>query len=342
MTVVDEPVELPPETAPADLPITARGFSSVEEAERVAYTVGYTVRLISRLIDLERLAGITIATDYTDGLASVDRGYPNAKTPTATSSSEIVGAAMSVNVLRDGVVKAHLVFAADMMLPLLDSNSPYTALALSLVAHECGHVADLKHRDEKFPGTILQNKYNGYYQQMIYPLADILWEEYAACRISAVFSDKETPRFEESLVSVSGVAQERSKAAIRAYRLHGNLNRVLAKAGNALCEPLRMMAYLRGQLDGLGQDLDQAPAARTLLACSAYGAISDQLTLALRDLWERRAGWASPAEFEPLRKLCVDTFALGGIFLTPAPDGNVYVHIPFTPGTMPGEGAARE
>jgi hypothetical protein len=334
-TAIGDPSELPPETAPADLPVSVRGFPSAQEAERIANAVGCAARIISRAIDLERLDGITIAANYPDALAAVDRGYPNAKIPTPTTGAEIVGVAMSVNVLRHGIVKAHLVFAAGAMLPLLDGDDPNFPLALSLIAHECGHVADLKHRDLKFPGTILQASRGGFYQQVIVPLAEVLWEEYAACRASAIFCEDETPRFEESLVSMMNVALPRAQAVVRAYRLHGEIVRVLAEAGNALCEPLRMIAYLRGHLDGLGQELEEAPTARDLIAASSYAALADQLTLTLRDLWSRRSDWASLDEFEPLRKICIEAFALGGLYLKPADSEQWYIDIPLTPQTTP-------
>ena len=293
------------------------------------------MRQISRAIDLGRLDGITLAYDYSAALAEVDRGYPHAMAPTATSTSEIVGVAMAVNVIRDELVKAHLVFDAAFMLPLLDGNHVAFPLAISLVAHECGHVADLKIRDEAFPGTILQRSYSGFYERLLSPPAEVLWEEYAACRASAVFGEGETPRYEESLVNVLGGARDRANAAIRDYRCHGDIKRVLSEAGNQLCEPLRMIAYLIGHLDGLDQGLNQVPIARDALANSDYRPLADRLTVTLRDLWSRRGKWLSLDEFEPLIRICRDAFAMNGVDLKPNPDGTCHVDIPLTLATTP-------
>ena len=164
----DETDQLPPETAPADISVTTFDFASTDEASQVAHAIAATVRAISRVIDLERLDGITVAFDYASALASIDRGYPNAKVLTPTETREIIGVAMSVNVLREKVAKAHLVFNANTVLPLLDAASPFFAQAVSLIAHECGHVEDMTVRDINFPGVLLHEKYQGYFAKIIF------------------------------------------------------------------------------------------------------------------------------------------------------------------------------
>ena len=301
----------------------------------MAHAVAAVIRAVSRVICLERLDGVTIAVDYEEALACLDRGYEGARLPVATRSSEIAGVAMSVKVRRGGVVKAHLVFDAAAIAPILEAEHPLFAQALSLVAHECGHVADLKRMDEAFPGLLLQRQYLGSYEALVAPLGEVAWEEYAACRASALFAREETGRYVEGLLSVLPVALGRAEAAIRAYRLHGDLGRVLLEAGNPLCEPLRMASYLLGHLHGSDWDMDQAPAAREAIAGSPYASLIDRLGSELRRLWETIPEWLAPSVFLPLQALFVAALQLGRIEVHHLPDGSCRVNTPFSPRTMP-------
>ncbi|WP_137391928.1 hypothetical protein [Rhodoligotrophos defluvii] len=72
---MSETDDLPPSTAPDSIAVSARNFADTETAEQFTHVIAYTVRSISRYIDLDRLDGITVAYDYDDALAQLDRGY---------------------------------------------------------------------------------------------------------------------------------------------------------------------------------------------------------------------------------------------------------------------------
>ena len=154
----DEQPDRPPPTAPESIQVSLRGFTDAAGAEQFGNTMGVAIREFSRYIDLERLDGITIAYDYEDALAQLDRGYETTRPLTRTADNQLLGVAVAPAVLRDGAVKAHLVFHAPFVLPLEDAQSEHYRQALYLIAHECGHIEDLKHRDECFPGIILQQQ----------------------------------------------------------------------------------------------------------------------------------------------------------------------------------------
>jgi hypothetical protein len=331
----DELQELPPQTAPESIGVSLRGFADVASAERFGNVIAETVRYISRTVNLERLDGITVAFDYDEALAQLDRGYPASKPLTRTGTDQIVGVAMAAAVLRNAIVKSHIVVHAPFVLGLEEEGTEGFWLALYLVAHECGHVADLKHRDQIFPGTILQRQLTDAEDQLLEPISSSLWEEYAACRLSAIFGERQKEVYEQSFVSVLAVGRDQANAAIRAYRTHANITQVLEEAGGPLCQPLRLAAYLLGHLDGLGIDLDSVPMARDQLAASTYAVFVQRLHDALRDLWSRREAWTSYAEFDVLKSIGRDLLAHGGLVLRRLPDGRLHVDIPFTPETIP-------
>lgn len=326
---------LPDPTAPESIPVSARGFGDVETATRAANSIAGAVRAVSRYIDLSRLDGITIAYDYDAALAELDRGFETTRPLTKTIDDRVLGVAMAPAVWRDGLVKGHLVFYALAVLPIEDETHELCNQALYLIAHECAHIEDLKLRDERFPGTILQQRIYDCEEAIFTPLAEIFWEEYAACRASAPFGNNQAGAYEECLVGALGAARDEARAAIQAYRLHGDVDRVLEDAGRPICEPLRFAAYMLGHLDGRREDWSAVPQARDELARSAYASFVDRLGTVLRDLWNTRETWESLDVFGPLKDVAREALFRNGISVTRLADGQVYVDIPFTPETMP-------
>jgi hypothetical protein len=327
---------LPLQTAPEIIQLSLQGFADKPSAERFGDLVAETVRSISRYINLERLDGITVAFDYDRALAGLDRGYKPSQPLTRTGTEQLVGVAMTPAVLRQGAVKAHMVFHAPFVMCLeeCEDATPAFCQAFYLVAHECGHVEDLKHRDEAFPGTILQRPFSDAEEAVLHPIAEVLWEEYAASRASAIFGEELTTIYEKSFTTALSVAYEKGNSAIRSFRSHRDVRCVLQEAGNPVCEPLRTAAYLLGHLDGLDSDIDQLPETREQLEKSPYKTFIRRLERSLRELWRLRGHWASPAEFDLLKEIAREVLADGGMIIRWLPDGQLYVDIPFSPETI--------
>ena len=330
MPAQDE-LDLPAPTAPESFQVSIRGFADEPQARAFANLIAVTVREISRFIDLERLDGVTVADDYDEALAQLDRGYQATQPLTRTADDRLLGVGMAPAVLRAGTVKGHLVFYAPVIRPLREDSGSQFRQALYLVAHECGHIEDLKHRDECFPGVILRQRISDGEDAVLDQLTAGVWEEYAACRISARFGPEQASIYENSFLSVLLAARDDANAAIRSYRQHRDINQVLEEGGSRLCEPLRLAAYLLGHLDGLDEGWNAALRARDVLAGSPYRSFVDRLTDVLRDLWSRRGHWHSTAEFTPLHDLGREVLAHGGLILHRLPDGTLYVDIPFAP-----------
>lgn len=90
MTVeAEETPQLPPQTAPSNIPVNLRGFADAESAERFGNVIAEAVRAISSVTNLEGLDGITVAYDYDEALAQLDRGFQPSRPLTRTSTEEI-------------------------------------------------------------------------------------------------------------------------------------------------------------------------------------------------------------------------------------------------------------
>ena len=301
------------------------GFPDTERANAFAEVIGDAARIVSTVIDLDRLDGITVGFDYDAALASLDRGISSTQPLKKTSSDLLLGVAMTPTVLRDGVIKAHMIFYAPVVMALDGADEEAQRRALFLLAHESGHVEAIKHLDTAFPETLLRCAVKTK-NVFLYQVAESIWSEYCACRTSAIFGREQTSIYEDALASVLKVARDRANAAIRDYRFHHDLNRVTQEAGQHICEPLRIGAYLFGHLDGLGLDLGTVPAAEIREA--QYERCMIELRDALRSLWSRLGRWSDVAEFHVLENVAKEAMAERGMIFEDFEDGSVYLHIP--------------
>jgi hypothetical protein len=329
-TQLAEP-ELPPASAPGTISLSMRGFASAEDANRIAHKVAGYVRLLSRAIDLERLDGLTIAYDYDVALAELDRGKAGLRTLTRSNDDQLIGVGMAPAVLRDGVVKVHIVLNAAYVEGIDDDGGDETSEAfddaLYLLAHECAHVAVTAQKDRTLPNLILQHSIASYEEAIFAQVNEACWEEYAACRLSAPFGRGRLVYYEEGLRGVLGVSAERAAAARAAFWDHGDLNRVVGELGPPLAEPLRLAAYVLGHLDGLTDPPPLSDETRQAIADSGYTEMIDDLREALRSLWESREERAALSEYEVIGDVARDAFWAGGLSIRPAADDGATINV---------------
>lgn len=328
-------LSLPNPTCPKGFQVSLQGFQDEAQARKFGHLLANTITEISRYINLERLDGVTVAHDYEAAIRTLDRGFQASRPLARTAEDLMLGVAMMVPVKRDQSIKGHLVFLADVVIPLSVESGQFYDRALYCVAHECGHLEDFKCRDECFPQTMLQPYGIDQEKAHLDAISEAIWMEYAACFIAARFGREETIAYQKNFLSTLASAPHDAKSAIRSYRIHGVVARVLEEAGGSLCTPLRMAAYLLGHLDGLGEDWFSMQSTRSAVMASEYHPFLERLVSILRDLWSRRGRWNSRAEFSTLSDLIRDLHAHGGLVLKKMPDGSLWVDIPRTPEMAP-------
>jgi hypothetical protein len=330
----DKPV-LPPQTLPESLCVRLHGFSEQADAEALGHNVIAAMRELSVFLDLGRVDGVTIAYDYDAALASLDRGFVASRPLERTLDGRIVGVAMAPLVRRDGVVKTHLVFDASQLLPLRDVEDPLWKQALGLLAHECAHAMMRKLQDEAMPGVLLQPHRGDAETALVDEDAWSIIDEFAACRLSGRFAaDEQLAAYEACFVGALEAALPESREAIRSYRIHGNIDRVLVEAGRALLEPLRLAAYLAGHLKALDLDLSAALKAQAALDKSPLKPFVLEAMTSAEDAVRALLQGKAP-DRTPLHGVLRRVLAWGGLHLRPLPDGRFYVDIPLRAETIP-------
>jgi hypothetical protein len=332
-----ETEDLPPATLPPNTQLSLMHFPDNPEWTRL-FSDELTSGLfeLSRLFDLGRLAGVTVGYDFDKALNSVDLGFESTSARDYTNNSDVICVAKAMNVLRDGRPMAHVVYNANVVQHITDPEHSFHEAAINIIAHELGHVAELKWRDEAMPGMTLKYHPPSYVDALLLQMATTCWEEYAACRLSARFGNPEellTTYAANFNLAVKKALADAQKE-IRRYRTHGDIEKMLIEAGKPLAMPFKLVGYFLGHLDGLERDanpLDLCPD----LAGSLYEPLLPEIWAALRKLWDTKEEWNSTAIFDDLVKVAHDCFAAGGIDLQKQADDRYYVSVPYTVATMP-------
>lgn len=333
---IDEP-EIP-STMP-DVKVEVLGIQNEYGAECLRLGVKDLVIEIGRHIDISTLDGITVAVDYDAALRGLDRGIAGIRPEERTNDEGLVGVSKSVVVKRGDELKTHIVLLADPVCVLAfadeDRNIDDLRTALAIVCHECAHVEEHADRERQFPGVLIGYRARTYIGKLEQQFAESFWGEYAVCRASAPWARDEEKRFRDNLATRLKDARGRAREAIRSYRIHGDVERVLQEAGSALLEPLRMASYLFGHLDGIAEgDLLDIASELTVADTDIANAIVE-LVSQMRILWTRRGEWESYEELMALGQTGFELIRVCGVHATPQPDGTAYINVPYTADTMP-------
>ena len=148
------PVEPLPEVAPGDgkpradseqqnfsYMVSFRDCADQPTAEKIAAQFNVLTTQLSRLMPLARLDGVTVAYDYPQAVAEVDRGRSEIR-PATTASAEIgVGIAQTIAVFRGDTIKSHLVLASNVAYALIDEDRNTQLWAIHAIANQLALVA---------------------------------------------------------------------------------------------------------------------------------------------------------------------------------------------------------
>jgi len=329
---------LPPTTTPTDLVLTVKGFENEKGARELGHAVLDAIRLFGRFMNLSTLDGVTVAIDYDQALVDLDRGLPGLRPLTRSNTAEMQGVAMSPAVMRHSQVKTHLVFNAQMVAALTAdiATEADKAAAIGIIAHECAHVQVTAQKEMAIPEARFGTRIEGYERAVMFQIAEVCWDEYAVCRISAPFNRQQTQYHGESMIKTVASARDRANAAIKAYRTHGDIDKLVGEAGPALAQPIKIGAYLLGGMDGEGFDWTDVPDIRTAIVDAGYDDLVDELHTILRDLWDSQGTWdPSIAMFEPLIDFVHKVFADGGLIFHSEHDDRCHIDVPFSQETTP-------
>ena len=317
-------------TLPADLHMKVSGpFSSEAEARELSDTALAFLRLFGTFLNLEGLDGVTIADDYSGALAEIDRGFQTSKAPSPTRDGSGYGFAMSLPVIRDGVLKTHIVLECQPLRPLVDAYNPLYKAAVHALCHEAAHSHDHLIQSRAFPG-LYGTQVPDYRDGRLLNLAIFCWDEYIASRLSAPWGTPDyCKRYEDGICSILETAPERGNAAIMEFYSHRNIDRTVAELEGIYGAVLTRASYLVGHVHGLEKTFGEAaPRLFDQIEQTAwFKPMFDGYTSNILELYETYGQWSGVEVLEPLKSSFEALLNAGGMFFRKRPDGRYTVDL---------------
>lgn len=325
----------PISTVPSNTQIQLRGFNECKETQDFIAALNDVLLVCGEMMDLGRLAGVTVGFEFDDAVQSVDLGFESTHARSYTNDGDFVCVGKAMNVIRDGVVMSHVVYNANLITPVSDPEHADFLQAAHIIAHELGHVAELKWRDEALPGVMLKYNSPDMVNALLLQVALVIWEEYAACRLTASWGDpkQQADGYADSFDMAATNALPRAHTAIRRYRNHGDVTKLLDEAGKDLAPPVKALGYLLGHLDGSEMEVDISEICPKHVQ-TIYRELVPRFHEELREIWNTRESWTGIEIFDGLKCLTSDVFRAAGMNIRKQGEGH-YVDVPFTPQTMP-------
>lgn len=328
-----------PSSVPPNVPFNLLGCQQDAEVSKVFIGVLNDIVVeCGRFMDLSLLDGITIGFDYDAALESVDLGYESSIAKGYTNTNDLIGVAKTLRVRRNGAIKGHVVYNANYLMPIVeDVNDPQWMATANLIVHELAHVCEIAWFNGHSPGVMLEPFKGDWLRGQLLDAAHTCWEEYAACRLACVFESAIVrENYLKASISQTAVAFSRAHESIKSYRTHGDLHRVIYEHCDIILNPLKMLSYLLGHIDGseVGEDFN-----------SEYQKFSDfspfvkKFQDELRNAWESRFEWDGLNGLTGIVDIYLEVFRAAGMVLTldtSQEGGSSRADFPFSPETLPG------
>lgn len=274
---------------------------------------------ISEKIKMETLDGITIANgdeSYVLALSALDRGFET-KERLSRSNGVGVGVAMSPAVIRDGLVKTHMLFNFEHIsaMVLVDFEHIDFQRALYTVAHECAHVEINSKLDKVFPNVLLQTQYPDVRMGNRWGIILACWEEYAACWIGAIFGVPPTNDYEAMFVEKLKDVENNVNKYIDAYKNNKDVSELLWGVYSEYGDLMKFASYHLGSLEGCGLGWEDQIKTVKALKNHWFKPYFLELKEILEKLASKYGKWTDKSDFELLGDLADKLLKHGVLFL---------------------------
>ncbi|ABE64720.1 hypothetical protein Nham_4057 (plasmid) [Nitrobacter hamburgensis X14] len=327
VTNEDEPADRP-STRPLNVPMSFRGFDQ-EAAEETASTLGYMLHEFGKIIDLSALDGMTVAFDYDDALTDLDRGYETVRVLTKTTEFG-TGVAMTPAVLRDGVLKSHIVINAAVALMLKDEDKENANLAIHTIVHECAHVEITAAYEKCFPDELLKKRYGTILDCWRWDVIKACWDEYAACRIASNIGHDPLPSYEETFVLAHSQTDGKVRELVRGFS-GGNADIFVGPVFGAYGNMMKFACYMLGAMSAAEKTVAECGAAQAALKNHWFAPYFERLNESCNNLFENFGRWTDKSGFEAIGDIVEDMIVEQVMNIWRRPDGTyticIYPHV---------------
>lgn len=231
------------------------GCGDAANVRELSNAIHGVVASLAQALPLHRLDGITVATDYREAVATVDRGYEGAS-PESTAPEEIgQGIARTITVKRDGVWKQRVIVDAGPAFALLSDESGDVEWGLYILVRQLAEVAIFEIIDHHLP-DVWTRPISDPLHSFLYPSLHPAIFGYLGAHISAGFGGPQHHADVKRELLITALTEMRSAglAARLDYRYHGDIDRLLGVVMPRISYVLQFAADLLGHCAASGVD----------------------------------------------------------------------------------------
>ena len=333
--------DVPPITVPTDIKVTLQGSSgeTQEELKELGDRLATWVGVISTVINLSALDGITAVVDYEGALANFDRGVDALKENSQlepTNDGNAVGVAMTPALLKDGKVKSHIFFRYDVIRGIgSDREAEEFRTALHVLAHECAHVEATSKFDSAFPSVLFHEMPGTELDRAKWKYAiDRCWQEYVVCRRSADIGKNILDGDVEVLLNTLSDIGEKADRMVEECKSDKDYGKVFYGLFQVYGNLMMYACYVLGTMHGLMLTVEDVLSLKHTLAGSWFATYFNRLGVVCQALYESYGTWPNYREFDAIGDLLEEIVARKGVRARPHGDG-LYV----TLNTLPPSGS---
>lgn len=231
------------------------GCGDAENAQELSNAIQGIVISLAQALPLHRLEGITIASDYREAVASLDRGYEGAPAPDSAPEEIGQGFARTMSVQRNGCWKERIIIDAGAAFTLLAEDSDTAEWGLYIFVRQLAEVALSEMIDRQLPGVWMK-PISDPLHSFLYPSVHPAIFGYLCSHISAGFGDtpQNTHIKRELFITALREMKSAGLAARLDYRHHGDLDRLLGSVMPRISYALQFAADLLGHCAASGAD----------------------------------------------------------------------------------------
>jgi hypothetical protein len=291
---------------PKNFPVTFRGFNE-EYAKDLNEDLAFIFHEFGKVIDISRLDGLTVATDYDAALAELDRGYKSVQR-LEKSTEYAEGVAMTPSVLREDGLKSHIVINGSIVTLLKADDRDDVKLALHTIAHECSHVEVTAAYNACFPNELLQSRHGHVLDFWRWDVIFACWDEYAVCRIAGDMSHDPLASYEATFVAVLNDIDAKVLRLVKGFH-GGNANDLVGPVTGAYGDLMKFACYMLGALAGTDRSLKECQTATNALKGHWFNSYIQRLDEICGSLFDQFGKWPNKGGFEKLGSIVEEIIA---------------------------------
>jgi hypothetical protein len=323
-TVAEAPparIELPADWASEPLGRVELHTDCVDQegGRRLNAVIGQILGLARLRFDISTLRRIIINADYEDALSSLDRGrFETIEAPPVTSSTGL-SIAFNVNIERDGVDGVAMVLRNSVAAGLLSEDNLSFGWAASVLLGQLARLGAMALINRVFEGGVTEGDQ---IDALLFPYSLPGWKAWLASGYAGLLDpelkDIHQDQFRDRLATIT----DDLVSIRRAYRIHGDVDRLIQDAGEAVSELFEFAcAAASHNVDDRDVALEAMLAERGLTNWFAL------LRSDLPSIWKEGTIYPAQVEMLVLNQHIRRLFLLGAIFFWDD-DGKGRVEVP--------------